>query len=385
MIKKIPVKTVIPEMPKPNQSKKQYTEFDGRNPFASQAKLLLHHDKLNQYLTNGDVDCPIFMEVGLTDKCNMECEWCITENGRDNKHGDSLSLDALEGFLSQFSSMGGKAITYCGQGEPTFYRYFEDAVDLAKKHSLKLGLMTNGVYKERYNTIIGKNFEWIRISLDTLNAKDYLKWKRVDGVHIIKRNIDALAKYPVKVGINCNVGNNITVEHAKELIEWSHENQGVSYIQFRPILPRYYKSEEKRYIKTEGVSGINNDVWNYLDEVAKDDPIINLSDDKRYDLINGTAFSFRSCEGHFFEPILNASGEVKVCTYHPTDKNLTFGNINESSFSDIWKSEKRKEAIKYVRSLDYMNKCQMCCKLSEPNKLIDFLTHPDEIMDIDFL
>ena len=332
------------------------TLFDGRNPFASQAKLVLHHDKLNQYLTNGDVDGPIFMEVGLTNKCNMECQWCITENGRDNKYGDSLSIDYLEGFLSNFSSMGGKAITYAGQGEPTFYKWFEDAVDLAKKHSLKMGLMTNGVYKERYNSIIGKNFEWIRISLDTLNSKDYLKWKKVDGVNIIKRNVDALAKYSVKVGINCNVGNNITIDHVKELIEWSHKNEGISYLQFRPILPRYYKPEEKSYMKTDGIHNINNEVWSYLDEVALDDPIVHLSDDKRYDLINGTAFNFRSCEGHFFEPILTAKGEVKVCTYHPSDENLTFGNIYESSFSDIWKSERRKKAIEYVRSLDYKKK-----------------------------
>ena len=66
--------------------KNKYTRFSGGNPFGSQAKMLLHYEKLNQYLTTGDTSSPIFMEVGLTNKCNMACVWCITENGRDNKY-----------------------------------------------------------------------------------------------------------------------------------------------------------------------------------------------------------------------------------------------------------------------------------------------------------
>ena len=362
-----------------------YTKFSPKNPFATQAKLVLHFEKLYQYLKNGDTESPIFMEVGLTNKCNMACYWCITENGRDNKAGAHLEINALKRYLKDFSEMGGKAVTYAGQGEPTFYPHFEEAVLYAKEMNLELGLMTNAVYKEKYNEIIGKNFEWIRISLDTLDAEKYKEWKEIDGVKVIKRNVEALKNYPVKIGINCNVGPNITLEHAKELVEWVNSNDHLSYLQFRPILPRYYKEAETSY-KTTGTAEINLEVWEFLDalpeEVRKK---INLSDDKRYDLKNGTAFSFRSCEGHFFEPILDATGEVKICTYHPGNKNLSFGNIYESSFKDIWKSDQRKEAIKFIRSFDYKNNCQMCCKLSEPNKLIDFLRHPEEVKDINFL
>ena len=362
-----------------------YTRFSGANPFASQAKFILHFGKLNQYLTTDDTDCPIFMEVGLTDRCNMNCYWCITENGRDNKAGAYLEIEPLKRYFKDFSEMGGKALTYAGQGEPTFYPHFEEAVLSAKEAGLQLGMMTNGVYKARYNSLIGENFQWIRISLDTLDAAKYKKWKEVDGVKIIRKNVAALSDYPVRVGINCNVGPNITVEHAKELVDWVNNTDGISYLQFRPILPRYYKIAELAY-KDGGPVEINEEVWNYLDALdEKDKEKVNLSDDKRRDFKDGTAFSFRSCEGHFFEPILTAYGEVKVCTYHPTDKKLAFGNIYESSFKDIWHSEQRREAINYVRDLNYKEKCQMCCKLSEPNKLIDFLKHPEEVRDINFL
>jgi radical SAM protein with 4Fe4S-binding SPASM domain len=361
----------------------EYVKFSGNNPFGTQAKLILHFDKLHEYLTTGDTSCPIFMEVGLTNKCNMACYWCITENGRDNKAGDHIDIKALKKFLNEFAELGGKAITYAGQGEPTFYPHFEEAVLSAKKATLQLGMMTNGVYKKRYNSLIGENFEWIRISLDTLDTAKYKEWKEVDGVKIIKKNVEALSNYPVKVGINCNVGPNITLEHTKQLIDWVEESSDIAYLQFRPILPRYYKEAETTYKKT-GTVEINLEVWDYLDKHTIN-PKINLSDDKRRDLKNGTAFNFRSCEGHFFEPILAATGEVKICTYHPMDKRLTFGNIYDSSFKEIWNSEQRKEAIKFIRSFNYKARCQVCCKLSEPNKLLDFLKHPEECKDINFL
>ena len=361
----------------------EYVRVSGANPFGTQAKLVLHFDKLHQYLETGDTGCPIFMEVGLTNRCNMACYWCITENGRDNKNGAHIDFESLKRFLKDFAEMGGKAVTYCGQGEPTFYPHFEEAVYYAKEVGLQLGLMTNGVYKKKYNSIIGENFEWIRVSLDTLDDKKYEEWKEVDGVKVVKRNIEALAGYPVKVGVNCNVGPNITVEHAEDLVNWVEDNDSVAYLQFRPILPRYYKEAETAYKKT-GTAEINTEVWQFLDRQSSRSKI-NLSDDKRYDLKHGSAYDFRSCEGHFFEPILDATGEVKVCTYHPMNKKLSFGNIYKSSFKDIWKSDQRKEAIEYVRSLDYKSECQMCCKLAEPNKLLDFLTHPEECKDINFL
>ena len=116
-----------------------------------------------------------------------------------------------------------------------------------------------------------------------------------------------------------------------------------------------------------------------------DDSFVNLSNDKRDDMANGTAFDFRSCEGHFFEPILTASGEVKVCTYHPENDDLGFGNVYENSFVEIWGSEKRKRAIEHVRKINYKKECQVCCKLSEPNKLIDFLTQPEKMVDLNFI
>ena len=351
--------------------------FGKGNPFGTQAKLFLHKKRMAEYLTTGDTKVPVFMEVGLTNRCNENCFWCITENGRDNIKGAQLEIEPLKQFLEDFAEMGGKAVTFCGQGEPTMYPDFIEAAEKAKEVGLQLGLMSNGVYSSKKNHTIGSLFEWARFSVDTIDAAKYKEWKELDGVSVIFKNVEALRDYPIRLGVNCNVGMNITVEHARQLIKWVDNEQGISYLQFRPILPRYYKKDEVRQL--------NEEVWKFLDE-HRDNPKIVLSDDKRQDILEGTdLFNFRSCEGHYFEPILDAEGNIKVCTYHPKNPKLSFGNIYENRFPNIWKSQQRQDAINYVRNMNYCKECQACCKLAEPNKLLDFLNHPEEIQDINFL
>lgn len=345
-----------------------YPEFSKNNPFGSQAKMLYHMDRLQEYLQHGDTH-PIFMEVNLTDVCNMACYWCISEN----RNSYTLDPKSLMKFIVDFKRMGGKALTFSGGGEPTLYKHFKEAVMTAHNNGIDLGLMTNGFFSHNKVDLIGNHFKWIRISIDTVNKKNFKEWKGVDCVDKILENLKALSQYDIKIGINCNVNNEMSVYDTRKLIETVRDY--CTYIQFRPILPRYFKEETIQ---------LNNTVWNFLEDNYKGDPKINFSYDKFKDLKHKNYFPFDKCEGHFFSPILDANGDVKVCIYHPGDSDFSFGNINEKSFEEIWNSEQRKKAIEHTRKFDY-NKCQMCCKLYELNKMIDFIKNPSDEMDINFL
>jgi|TARA_Y100000034_G_C6858957_1_gene390712 MoaA/NifB/PqqE/SkfB family radical SAM enzyme len=349
-----------------------YMRYSGDNPFGTQAKMLHHLKLLNEYLETGDTTGPVFMEVNPTNRCNLACSWCISENSRGE---EEIEIGALERFFKDFKVLGGKALTFSGGGEPTFYRHFERAVESSKGEDLELGLMTDGVYKSRYSPLIGESFQWARFSLDTLDEANYEKCKGHNTVPQVLANIEALKEYPINVGVNCNLGDNLSVEEVQELVNWFVETKPADYLQFRPILHRYFKGEHPL---------INEDAWDYLDTV-RGTLGITFSDDKLSDIRDGNAFPFRSCEGHYFEPVLHATGEVQVCMYHPRDSRFTFGNIHESSFREIWESQQRQESIEFTRKFDYAKGCQFSCKLTEPNKLLDFLNHPEEAKDINFL
>jgi radical SAM protein with 4Fe4S-binding SPASM domain len=347
----------------------KYVEFSKDNPFSSQAKMLLHIDRLYEYLTKNDTH-PIFMELNITDFCNLSCKWCISGNRVGTA---SLKIRNLKKFLKEFYEMGGKAVNISGGGEPTTYEYFIEAVEFAKDVGLDLGLMTNGVFPSRLIKCIGYNFNWVRISLDTVNIETYKSLKGIDGIGIVLRNINDLSQYPVKVGVNCNIIKEYSIKDIDDLI--SAVLPMANYLQFRPILPCFFRSEKPE---------LNQPVWDYLIENHSNNEKINLSNDKLKDILYQRDFPFKYCEGHFFSPILNANGDIAICMYHPGDQRFVFGNIYESSFKEIWESETRKKVIEFVRTLDYKENCQMCCKLTEINKLIDFIKY-SKVEDANFL
>tara|TARA_Y100000310_G_scaffold323579_1_gene384187 strand:- start:9531 stop:10679 length:1149 start_codon:yes stop_codon:yes gene_type:complete len=347
-------------------------EMQGDNPFGTQAKVLLHLPVLAQYLQTGDVDGPVFMEINPTNRCNLRCSWCISENSRGT---EELEIGALERFFEDFAEMGGKALTFSGGGEPTFYREFVKAVKSAKATGVDLGIMTDGIYKKEYNDVMGESMQWARFSLDTLDRDNYKFHKKRDGVPEVLENIAALKDTPVRVGINCNLGDNLKLKEVKGLYEWFVAEKPADYLQFRPILPRYFKGE---------VPLINEESWEYLDSV-RGAPGVSFSHDKVKDIKANDGFPKSTCEGHYLEPVLHATGEVQVCMYHPRNDDFTFGNIHDSSFKEIWASEKRQRAIEHTRGVDYAEKCQFACKLHEVNKLFHFVNHPDETMDRNFL
>ena len=306
----------------------------------------------------------------------MKCEWCISSNCHEARDGSKgIRYPNLYRFMLDFKDYGGKALTFSGGGEPTFYPEFEPASFEAHEIGFDLGLMTNGFYHIRYNEFIGKFYKWVRFSLDTVNGEQYKKWKGVNSVGLILENIDGLKDMPVKVGVNCNVHEDLTPDDAEKLINQVKDK--VEYIQFRPILPRFYVDESPK---------LNFTVWNHLRKYHSDNPKVNLSDDKFADMCDGVAFPYDSCEGHHFAPVLQANGDLDTCMYHPKEENFTFGNIYEEPFPVIWLSERRREIISWLRNGCNMEKrCQQCCKLHELNKFIDFVKHPHKQNDINFL
>lgn len=340
-----------------------------KNPFGVHKKMVCHSDRISEYLKTGDT-FPIIVEINLTDVCNLNCSYCFC----DHRANFTLDKVVVENFIKEFKFLGGKAITFSGGGEPTRHKQFEEIVRFAYSQGLELGLITNGVFDEKLIEVIGGCFKWVRVSLDVATPELYKKIKGADRLKDVLNNISLLKTYKCKLGANCNVTTDMTVDDVDDLYDAVIDD--VDYIQFRPVLPRFTHDE-----KIES----NVAVWDHLRQINNEKVI--LSYDKFVDLVDSDNknFPFTSCEGHFFSPILDSNGDLKVCMYHPSDENFKFGNIYTNSVYEIWNSRQRQNVIKYVRNFDYYGKCQMCCKLFEINKFIDFVKNPDSNLDVNFL
>lgn len=97
----------------------------------------------------------------LTDRCNLECVGCYSFVEDRNRRPD-LTLQQILDTLDQLASQGVEQLVLSG-GEPMMRRDVETVVRRAKKHDMKVSLITNG-------TIAPKRFEPLLPYVDILNV-----------------------------------------------------------------------------------------------------------------------------------------------------------------------------------------------------------------------
>ncbi len=295
--------------------------------FAPAFKLALHKE-LSEYLNRNFV-APINVEISLTGKCNASCPWCFYRDNRDN---EELEYKVVLRLMDELKSMGTKAISWTGGGEPTLYSKFKEVSDYCNKQGIKQGLFTNALAKIDYSP---KNFEWVRVS------KTNNDWN-VDNFNKLRecKTFGLCINY---LGDEEEVKNALKIAHKYKL----------DYVQVRPALKG---DGEKTFIKPIEVK----------------DNLLLLTDYKFKEAKKDKAYGL--CEGYHFVPFIWQNGDIDVCAYHKGNKNFNLGNIYKDSIIEIMSNAP--ESVKVVPE------CQICCKNHEINKFISKLR---EIEDIDFV
>lgn len=311
-------------------------------------------DRVVEYYRTGST-FPFAMEISPTNRCNLDCSWCISKYYHRN---DELDIGKLKEFLKDYKRMGGKSVGWSGGGEPTMYRHIVEAIEYADKIRLEQGMMSNGVFSEELIDLIGNKMVWLRISLDTANRSLYKRLKGADVLPVVEKNVRALSHYPVKVGINVNMNR----ENERDVVATARKAKkwGANVFQLRPVMPVINPLtggyDDSPYISGD-LKGITESLMKLEDRSI---PFgISMSHDKFSNLTKGRIYD--SCISHNFFFVLNANGDLCVCMYHLYEDDFTFGNINEGTLEEIWNSEKRRKVILSTRNMDF-SKCQVCCK-----------------------
>jgi len=364
---------------KKGKMKNEYKRVAIKNPFAAQAKILWHTDRLCSFLRNGST-FPVHIEISPTSVCNMSCEWCISSYLRRNEH---IQCKTLKRFLYEFRDLGGMAIGWSGGGEPTLYPDFKEVIEEAQFRGLKQGVFTNGLFKDELIEPIGECMDWVRFSLDTTDKEIFCDKKGVRGESYEKvlSNLKSLCEYPARVVVNVEL-DKWNVTHMEEVIATS-KLLGADVVQIRPLMPRPYKKDE---MVDSAFFSRCLPLLKRLENMGDEHCQVFISWDKFEDFIAGEPYgrTYDKCQYHHFFCVLNANGDLGVCMYRLDDPNFIFGNVNESSLRSIWNGEKRKAVIQHCNEDIDFSKCQVCCKGGELNKLLHFIRNPDPKSDPDF-
>ena len=234
-------------------------------------KYLKHLDRIEK-LQQTKKASPITLQVALTDKCNLKCDFCSVANRDKGKEWD---YDELITAVDNFIWLGIEAIELTGGGEPTLYSRFREFTTYCQLKGLKIGLITNGTMLMAIQDILPK-LTWLRISMNTI---DYIYPKQmlipeipyattlgfsyvVDNLIDLSDRLNRIVEYTLKhkpayvrVVPNCrNSARQIKEEHVtiQNFIE-PHKDKGFFYQNKNPqqggqCLVGYFKP----YLYTDG-------------------------------------------------------------------------------------------------------------------------------------
>ena len=334
---------------------------------------IFHHKDILDAMENNQRFAPLYIRMKPTNLCNHHCQYCsygsgIVENQtavRDSVHRtDMIPWPKMQEILADIGSMGVKALTFSGGGEPLTYPHILEAVRLVKEQGIDLALISNGqlltgdIASEFYHA------KWVRISFDSPNEAEYMALRNVSA-HAFRTVIRNIREFAAKKDKNCVLGINFVVSKANynrsyeaaELLK----NLGVDNVKFSALIdnkPNYHKD-----IKDKVISLLKKAQLELASEGFK---IIN-SYEKEWQDVNFVKQPFPKCYACRFLTVIAADQKVYTCFPKAYDSKAVLGDLTNKRFKDMWFSD---ETTKKLDSLVPSRDCQNLCVYSERNQLI---------------
>ena len=148
-----------------------------------------------------------YVRVSVTDRCNLRCTYCMSEDMRFLPKAQLLSLEELDRLCAVFVSRGVRRLRLTG-GEPLVRRGIMDLVRALSRH-LQSGALqevtmtTNGVrLREFAGPLKEAGMKRINVSLDSLDRATFARIARSDCLPQVLDGIAAAQEAGLKVKLN---------------------------------------------------------------------------------------------------------------------------------------------------------------------------------------
>ena len=294
---------------------------------------------------------PIRMCIELTNRCNLNCPFCLVgqQNSKESTEHDELdrdmggmNLDLCKKIILDAKRFGIKEINLTFQGEPLMYKrkWFLELVRLCRQEGLKSIVYTNGLLLDPMYSrdIIKSGMEEIRFSVDGITQDAYEK-NRVGGkFETVWKNMRDM------------------VNIAKE------ENSNVKLIwQFIALRNIEHQIEKARTMAKE--IGIIFEVKTFAESVPELAPK-NINYRRK--------LKHLPCTDIYAQSLVYWNGDVVPCCYDLEGKEI-MGNLNNNTMEEIWNGEKYNNFRKRLKGSVFSPKmqpefCKGCLKYSAPKE-----------------
>src|ERR1041384_181312 len=182
-----------------------------------------------------------YLRVSVTDRCDLRCFYCMSEDMTFLPKADLLTLEELDRLCSAFIATGVRKLRRPG-GEPLVRRNVMSLVRSLSRHLAtgalnELTLTTNGSQLARFaGELHDCGVRRINVSLDTLDAAKFRAITRWGDLDKVLAGIEAAREAGLAVKINAVALKNLNEDEIPALMRWAHgKGMGLTLIEVMPM------------------------------------------------------------------------------------------------------------------------------------------------------
>lgn len=347
-------------------------------------KLLWHKERVDAWM-RGERIAPITIDCALTRACGYKCTYCYGQlQANDEKR---MTRDVIFRFLDDAAGIGVKAISLVSDGESTCSPHLYDAILHGKQNGLDMALGTNGflLNDERLEDMLPA-LTYLRFNI---SAAEPGRYSEIHGCpessyhKVIATVRKAVAiKKSRRLDVTLGLQMVLLPEFADQILPLARLGRelGVDYLVIKHCSDDENSSLGVDYEKYNDLVDLLKEAETYTDEGY-------LVRAKWSKILSGGKRCYSQCYGPPFIMQLSGSGLVAPCgmLFNNKYRKYHIGNIAETSFMELWKSERYWEVINLIASekFDARTMCGSLCLQHKVNEFLWDLKHgrttPDKI------
>ena len=321
---------------------------------------------------------PIYVEISPVGACNHRCTFCAVDYIGYN----SVFLDTkkLCESLSSMGENGVKSVMYAGEGEPLLHKDIGEIVNHAKSAGIDNAFTTNGVHlTEKFLNKCGSSISWIKVSFNGGERQVYSEIHRTQPRDFdrVVENLTCAVNWKRRTNSDVAIGIQSLLlpenAHTMEQLVNLAKEIGLDYVVIKPYSQHRFSNTEiykdidyKPYLELGQKLSVYND--NKFNVVFRLNTINNWlnQQENRYCKCLATP----SMWGYIM-----ADGSVYSCSAYLLDERFKLGNINDSTFTDIWTSDKKMMNAFYVANELNIAECRVNCRMDQVNRYLDIVVN----------
>jgi GTP 3',8-cyclase len=182
-----------------------------------------------------------YLRVSVTDRCDLRCFYCMSEDMTFLPKADLLTLEELDRLCTAFIARGVRKLRLTG-GEPLVRRNVLSLVRSLSRHLTsgalnELTLTTNGSQLARFaGELKDCGVRRINVSLDTLDPAKFRAITRWGELGKVLDGIEAAREAGLAVKINAVALKELNEAEIPALMEWAHgKGMGLTLIEVMPM------------------------------------------------------------------------------------------------------------------------------------------------------